>query len=344
MHRLMASTLLTLTLLAHPAPAAAQGPADQMATAARAFLETLTPELKAKAQFPFDSDERTNWYYVPRQRQGLPLKAMSEPQRRAAMELLRHGLSEKGYTKAETIRALEDVLIDIGNAPATRDREMYYFSIFGEPSAAGTWGWRYEGHHLSENWTIVGGTAIASTPQFFGSNPAEVRTGRMTGTRALAAEEDLGYQLLQGLTPELRAAAIVDPNAPNDMLTTNAREAAAQPDAGVTYAQMSAAGRTIMESLIAEYAGAQTDPVAKARIEKVRAAGIDRVRFAWMGGTEKGQGHYYRIQGPTFLIEFDNTQNEANHIHAVWRDFKGDFGRDLLLEHYRTAPHHQKAP
>lgn len=341
MRRFMAPAIAMTLMVALPESAAPPPPAE-MVTAARAFLDLLTPELKAKAQLPFESDERMNWYYVPKQREGLPLKSMTEPQRTAAMGLLRTGLSARGYSKAETIRSLEDVLIEMGGSPAVRDRDMYYLTIFGEPSATSTWGWRYEGHHLSQHWTIVNGKALATTPQFFGSNPAEVRVGKLTGTRALAAEEDLGMELLRALTPEQQRTAIVDPKAPNDMLTTNTREAAAQADNGVSYGDLSAPQKAVMDRLLAEYAGAQADPVARERLAKVRAAGIEKVRFAWMGGAEKGQQHYYRVQGPTFLIEFDKTQNEGNHIHAVWRDFKGDFGRDLLADHYKTSAHHQK--
>jgi hypothetical protein len=163
----------------------------------------------------------------------------------------------------------------------------------------------------------------------------------MTGTRPLAAEEDLGYELLRSLDPNQQKSAIIDVKAPNDILTTNTRQAAIQEDRGLAYGQMNAAQRALLVKLIDEHAGAQASPVARERLAAVRAGGIEKVKFAWMGSTEKGLGHYYRIQGPLFLVEFDNTQNNANHIHQVWRDFKGDFGRDLLGEHYKSAGHHQ---
>jgi hypothetical protein len=322
-------------------------PAAGMTSAARAFLQTLTPELRQKAQLPLDSDNRFSWHYIPStgtggfDRRGLPLKEMSEPQRRAAIELLRAGYSEKGYTMAEAIRALEDVLVELGGSPTVRDKELYFITIFGEPGPAATWAWRYEGHHLSQHWTIVKGTATATTPQFFGANPAEIRDGPRAGTRPIAAEEDLAYELLKSLDAAQREAAIVDPKSPNDILTTNARDAAMQSDVGLTYAKMTPAQQTLLMRLIETHAGAQREPVTRERLAKLKAAGYGALKFAWMGGMDKGEGHYYRVQGPTFLIEFDNTQNRANHIHMVWRDFKGDFGRDLLAEHYRTAPHHQ---
>jgi hypothetical protein len=310
-----------------------------MITAARTFLDSLSPELKQKAQFPLDSEERMNWFYTPVPRKGLPLREMNESQRTAAMNLLRAGLSEKGYSRAETIRALEDVLVEMGGNPKVRDKGLYYVTVFGEPGPKSTWGWRYEGHHLSQNWTIVNGAAIATTPQFFGANPAEVRQGARKGTRAIAAEEDLAFELLRSLDATQQKSAILDPKAPDDILTTNSREAALQEDRGLAYAQMNAAQKALLVTLIETNAEAQPDAVARERLAALRAAGLDRVKFAWMGASEKGQGHYYRVQGPTFIIEFDNTQNNANHIHLVWRDFKGDWGKDLLADHYKTSRH-----
>jgi hypothetical protein len=321
------------TVVAPPPPA--------MTTAARAFLDSLSAGQKRKAQLAFDADERFNWFYTPVARKGLPLKEMNEAQRRAAFDLLRAGLSEQGYSKAETIRALEDVLVEMGGNPRVRDRELYYFTVFGEPGPQSSWGWRYEGHHLSQNWTIVNGKALATTPQFFGANPAEVRQGSKKGLRALAAEEDLAFELLRSLDAAQRAAAVIDAKAPDDILTTNAREAAIQADRGVRVAQLNPAQRTLLMKLLETHAQAQTADVARERLAKVKAAG-EAVTFAWMGAVEKGSGHYYRIQGPAFLVEFDNTQNNANHIHTVWRDFTGDWGRDLLADHYKTAPHHER--
>jgi hypothetical protein len=340
MRRIIVLVLLVGTgigLIARTPPPA---PPPAMTAAARAFLDSLTPEQKAVAQFAFDAEERFVWFYTPVPRKGLTLKAMTEPQRKLAMNLLRSGLSESGYAQAETIRGLEDVLVELGGNPTQRDRELYYVSIFGEPGPKTTWGWRYEGHHLSQNWTVVNGTAMATTPQFFGANPAEVRQGTKKGLRALAAEEDLAFELLRSLDAKQQEAALIDPKSPNDILTTNTREAAIQADRGLAVAQMTAAQKAVLLKLIEEHAGTQTDPIARDRLARVKDS-FSNVKFAWMGGTGAGQGHYYRIQGPSFLIEFDNTQNNANHIHQVWRDFKGDWGRDLLAEHYKSAPHQE---
>jgi len=327
------------------APAQAGAPQPAMLRAARAFLETLHPAQKSQAMFPFNSEERFRWFYTPVSRQGISLKEMTGPQKQAALNLLRAGLSEKGYGKAETIRRLEDVLRELehGRGPA-RDPELYFFTFFGEPGASGAWGWRYEGHHCSQNWTIVNGKSIsglAGSPQFFGANPAEVRSGPMKGTRALAAEEDLGRSLVKSLTPAQRAEAVLSAAAPDEILTSNQRQAAIQEDRGIAYAKLSKDQQGTLLALIEEYLSAQPPAQARARLEKIRKAGLDNIRFAWMGGFAEGEGHYYRVQGSTFLIEFDNTQNHANHIHCVWRNFKGDWGADLLTEHYRNSPHHQ---
>ncbi len=338
----IAVSVLLLLLTAVPR-AGAQTASSAMATAAKAFLVTLDPGQSALARFPFDSEERFNWHFIPKPRAGLPLKRMTPAQQTAALHLLHAGLSEKGYSKAEAIRALEPVLAEMEHDPVRRDTELYYLTVFGEPSDAGTWGWRWEGHHLSQNWTIVAGKSIASTPQFFGTNPAEVRSGPSKGTRVLHAEEDLGRALVKGLTASQRAEAIIRAQAPTDILTSNARTAAIQENKGLAWSAMTTEQRGLLMAVIDEYASNLPKTLAEERIARLRKAGLDPVKFAWMGGVEPGEGHYYRVQGPTFLIELDNTQDEANHIHSVWRDFAGDWGEDLLAQHYQNSPHHQKA-
>lgn len=317
-------------------------PMPPLHDAATAFLGTLNPEQRAKAALPFDADERMNWHFVPRPRQGLPLRQMEAKQRDAALALLRAGLSAQGYKKAETIRSLENVLREMENDRDGnfRNPDLYYVTIFGEPAGKGVWGWRYEGHHLSLNWTIINGAVIASSPQFLGANPANVRReGPYLGTRALAAEEDLGRALVKSLTPEQRAVGVISDKAPADILTAAQRQAALLEDKGIAFKSLTKEQQGLLLALIREHAAGQSATVANKRLAALRKAGLDDVKFAWMGGLEPGTGHYYRVQGKTFLIEYDNTQNQANHIHAVWRDFTGDFGRDLLAEHYHKVPH-----
>ena len=339
MRPLILTTLAFVCLATTSTSHQARTSAPAMLETTQMFLDTLSPVQLAQTSMPFDSAERYHWFYTPVDRKGLPVKSMDTVQQEAALNLLKAGYSEKGYDKAETIRQLELVLFEMSGR-AFRDTELYYFTVFGEPSEHGSWGWRYEGHHISQHWTIVNGNAMATSPQFFGANPAEVREGPMRGTRALGAEEDLARIFIYSLNSSQRAQAIVSKTAPDDILTTNDREAVSQRDEGVAFGTLTAEQQQALVRLIEEYANAQPAQVAHDRLEQLYAGGMEQIKFAWMGSIERGQAHYYRIQGPTFLIEYDNTQNDANHIHSVWRDFNGDFGEDLLAAHYRKFPHH----
>ena len=311
--------------------------ASVMTEAANRFLASLTPEQRAKATFQFDDAERLNWFFIPIERKGLPLREMAPFQRHLASALLSAGLSQAGYMKAVTIMSLEDVLrILEKDSGERRNPEKYYFSIFGAPSDSGTWGYRVEGHHLSQNYTVVNGRVV-DAPSFFGSNPAEVREGPRAGLRVLAAEEDLGRDLIAALTAEQRKTAIVEAKAPADILTSNGRQAALKGQAsGISAAQMTPAQLAKLTALLDEYANNMPEQIAQARQEQIGKAGKN-IFFAWAGGLKRGEGHYYRVQAPAFLIEYDNTQNGNNHIHTVWRDFTGDFGGDLLKEHYLAS-------
>jgi hypothetical protein len=264
---------------------------------------------------------------------------MTEPQRVLARSLLEAGLGQRGYLKATTVMELEAVLRELGGNPEVRDPERYYFSVFGAPSADSAWGWRMEGHHLSLNFTIARGTMVATAPAFFGANPARVRSGSREGLRALAAEEDIARELVSALSAEQRTVAIIAAEAPRDIMTGNSNEIDPLSPAGIAVNQLDARQSALLVRLIDEYLARMADDLAAARRARLEETDFATVTFAWAGAIEPGQPHYYRVQGPSFLIEFDNTQNDANHIHSVWRDFAGDFGRDLLREHYRDAPH-----
>ena len=312
--------------------------AGEMAEAAQVFLDTLTPDQRQAATFPFNGEDRFDWHFIPRERKGVPLKTMTAAQQKAALALVEASLSNEGFGKSQTIRQLEQVLFELEGRDI-RDPELYFFMIFGQPSSTETWAWRYEGHHISQSWTVINGQQVASSPQFFGTNPAHVREGRMSGTRVLSVEEDQARSLLGSLSPNLRSAAVISAEAPRDILTSNERQAAMQEDKGVSYDQLSSAQQDVLWSLVEEYAAVQPDSLSSERLSEIRAAGVNNIKFAWMGSATVGEGHYYRIQGPTFLIEYDNVQNNANHAHSVWRDFDGDFGRDLLASHYEQYPH-----
>jgi hypothetical protein len=311
-----------------------------MSDAAKAFLASLPPDQKARATFAMADEERFNWHFIPRVRKGLAFREMSAGPRQLAHALLAAGLSQQGAIKADTVMSLDQVLKEIEVNPTNeRDPEKYYFSIFGEPSETGTWAYRVEGHHLALNFTIVKGH-VASTPSFFGANPAEVRGTSRNGLRTLAREEDLGRDLVKALSDAQRAVAIVDKTAYKDIITMASRKAAIEgKPSGLPYAKMNAKQREALDALVAEYANDFPPTIAEARMEQYHKS-QSGLYFAWAGGIEKGNPHYYRIQTPTFLIEYDDTQNEANHIHSVWRDYEGDFGVDLLADHYQTSHKH----
>ena len=311
---------------------------QRMAEAAGNFLASLDEAGRQKAVIDFaDSTERKNWHYIPRERAGLPLKEMDERQRELAHALVATGVSTSGYEKVSKIISLEPILAELEGAGRRfqRDPELYYVSIFGEPGGDEPWGWRFEGHHVSLNHTVVEGR-LGTTPLFFGSNPAEVRHGEQTGLRALREEEDLGRQLLHELDGEQKAVAIVSAEAPRDILTTNVPHVRGEVEPeGLGSADMSVTQRQILDALIEVYVRRLPEAVAEAEWARLGAAYLRAAHFAWAGAEEREGPHYYRVQGPSFLAEYDNTQNDANHIHAVWRDLNNDFGEDLLRRHYR---------
>jgi hypothetical protein len=324
-----------------------------MAKSAQAFLDSLNAEQREKAADPLDSTDRTRWHFIPVNqfpRQGLPLKEMTEPQRKLALDLLRSGLSQRGFTTTSTImNDLEAILRDTEAAARaakpgagggmTRDPELYFFTIFGTPGNKGAWGWRVEGHHLSLHFTIANGSAVVAAPTFWGTNPAEVREGPKKGLRALDKEQDAGRAVMMALDDAQKKTALVAEVAPNDILTTNKVTVDPLSPPGIAVSEMNAKQRELLMQLIAVYTDQMTPDIAAERRAEFEKAGVEKIAFAWAGPVAPGERHYYRVQGPTFVIEFDNTQNNGNHIHSVWRDFESDFGRDLLREHLAAVAH-----
>jgi hypothetical protein len=336
---------------------AAERSSANMAGAATKLLASLTPEQRQEGAFAFTSDERFHWHFIPTgpspmfPRNGLTIKEMSEPQRKLALDLLKTGLSQRGYLTATAIMDLETILGALEAAeraaaaqpprgtPIVRDTERYFFSIFGTPSTKDTWGWRVEGHHISLHFTVVNGTLVAGAPSFFGSNPAEVRSGPKAGLRILGAEEDAARALLASLDASQRTNAIIDATAPSDMITMAKVKIDPLSPSGISAAALNPSQRELLMALIDVYTGFMAPDIAADRVARLKKAGVDQIGFAWAGETERGKKHYYRIQGPTFLVEYDNTQNDGNHIHSVWRDYERDFGRDLLRDHLKSFAH-----
>ena len=306
---------------------------------ATAFVATLTDEQKAVAVLAFEKPERLDWHFIPKEnRKGLQLKEMNEAQRQAAHALLQTTLSQVGYEKATHIMQLEHILhlleVERNSNKNVRDPQRYYFTIFGTPSEKGDWGLSIEGHHLSLNFTIKEGEVVSSTPTFLASNPStvmnEVEGGFPKGTRVLKQEEELAFALVHSLTDEQKKAAVIEATAPKEIRGAGEPQPPADEKVGIAFTELDESQQGTMKKLVGTYAENMPKEIRDARIDAILKAGPENVRFAWAGATEPGIGHYYRIQGPTFLIEFVNTQpdpagNPANHIHCVWRDMNGDF-------------------
>ena len=315
----------------HADGAAAAG----MRAAAEALIASVEGRKRARLVLAAGDAQRTDWHYTPRSRPGLSLADFDPAQRDAVHRLLRTALSAAGHRKVVNIIELELVLREIETFGLMRDPEKYFVVFFGAPDARAPWGWRFEGHHLSLNFTLRG-AAIATTPSFFGANPAEVRKGAKQGLRVLAAEEDEARKLLAMLDPSQRRVAIVDTRTYGDIVTGAKDRVGPLEDRGLQARAMTDAQKAQLRKLIEVYAGNFEAPLRAARLARA-AEGFDAIRFAWAGSGERGRQHYYRVQGPKFLIEHDASQDDGNHVHTVWRDYEGDFGRDLLREHHALA-------
>lgn len=339
--RTVATLTVLLTIALSPIQAAHHQAHERITDAADAFLNSLTPELSMKALFTFDNPNRVSWEFLPQTmigRKGVKLTDLNNKQKQLAYQLLESSLSEAGYKKLSNIIDLERVLLDLTGSDM-RVPEYYSVAVFGKPSTSANWGWRFEGHHISLNITVVDGNIIATAPRFLGSNPAEVPEGDRKGLRALGHEEDLGRKLLKTMdAKQVRIVVFQEVPFP-EIVTNRATEVSPLKPVGLPASEMSSEQKTILRQLIEAYAHTMPKELAEKRMAKIEAAGFDNIRFGWAGGSKRGDAHYYRVQGPSFLIEYDNVQNDANHAHTVWRDFDRDFGKDLLKDHYMNHAH-----
>lgn len=311
--------------------------AKEMTAAAELLLKSLSEDQAKAIQFEFDHELRKDWQFIPMERKGLGMKAMKPHQRGLALALVQTGLSHEGFSTAMKVMALEQVLFEMENGNKKRDPAKYHLFLFGKPSEA-TWAWRIEGHHLSVSFTVVDGK-VSVVPAFFGANPAEVRQGDFKGLRVLGTEEDLGRKLVKMLSVEQKEKAIVSSDAPDDVINGPGREAKSLEPAGIAASDMNAAQQKLLRELIEVYLTKIRGELVGEDRKKIETAGFEKIHFAWAGKISPGERHYYRIQGPTFIVEYDNTQNGANHVHVVWRDFKNDFGADSLKLHYEAVEH-----
>lgn len=341
------AALAVLALPHFSATVRAHEAADAMSAAANNFLNALDKDQRSKASHDFDADERKVWAFIPLPfegegvRTGLPIKEMRQDQRALAFGLLSSGLSHRGFSQAVTIMSLEQVLWEMENQSPKRNPEMYYVTIYGKPGSK-TWGWRVEGHHLSLHFSVVDGN-VAGTPSFYATNPGTIQEGPRKGLQVLAAEEDIARELVNSLDKVQIDKAIFSDAAPKDILTGADTEINPLGKEGVLAGELTDGQQATLQQLIEVYVHRVRPSVAAEELKKIEEAGFEKILFAWAGGIKKGEGHYYRVQGPTFLLEYANTQNDANHVHAVWRDFANDFGEDLLRAHFK-AEHKEPVP
>lgn len=315
-----------------------QPPPHAMLPAAAAFLECFNKTEQKSLLFPFDHDERTDWSYLPGRRVGIALGDMTQEQREAGLALLRSALSDMGYGKTTGVIELEGILGEMERS-RFRDPGRYWFTFFGAPTGSAPWGWRLEGHHLSINFSSLKPNLIATTPAFLGAHPARVPFGKHQGLRVLGEEEDRARALITSMTSDQKRKAIIATSAPRDIITGTDRKARMSRFEGIPVGDLHPDQQQMLLSLLELYLGNMEQSLADRSLERIQKTGLDRLYFAWAGTITPGGPHYYRIHGPTFVVEYDNTQNNANHVHSVWRDFENDFGRDLLRKHYESSHH-----
>ncbi len=316
--------------------------AQDPATAANTFLNSLDANQKAKAQYQLDDAERFNWHFVPRERNGACFRTFSSQQRALGLALLKTSVGEPGYQKANAIMQLEILLKEIesrGPDDLYRDPLNYYITIFGTPSKDKAWGWRFEGHHIALNFASDKNEIVSSTPSFFGSNPGTVPRGPEIGKQILKLETELGFELCNSLTADQKQKAIIDEKALKEIISFNSRKAAMLEPSGLKYSEMNSEQQKLLSRLLDVYVKNYQLGFASTLMNKIKKAGIENLTFAWAGGFAPGAGNYYRIQGPMLLIEYDNTQNNNNHVHTAVRDLTNDFAEDILREHYQQEHH-----
>ncbi|HIB12810.1 MAG TPA: DUF3500 domain-containing protein [Dehalococcoidia bacterium] len=310
---------------------------SQMTEACSNFLNSLNSDQKAKTVYSYLDGERIFWYYPPLNRHGLPLREMDAKQRQLAYAVMASGLTDKSYEQAKLIIEHEDILgpleVEQDKVTFLRDTERYYFTIFGEPGGSDPWGWRVEGHHVCLNYSIWNDKVIAVTPFFFGANPAEVRKGPKNGLRILGDREDLAFELMESLDAGQQSKAIIYDEAPLDILTYNSSKVSLPREEGLPASRMSGTQQEMLMALVTLYVSQVRSDVAQERLDAFKTDGIDGIHLAWAGPVDKSKAHYYRLHGGDFLVEFDNRQDGANHIHSVYRDVENDFASDVLRQH-----------
>ncbi len=336
----MKLTLTLLTYLAFTFFTYAQ-PKDEIRSNVQSFISLLNDQQKSQGCFALEDEERFHWNFVPINRKGICLKELNANQQKAFMNILRAALSAEGYEKASSIMQLEIILKALenrGNDDDYRNPNKYFFSLFGTPSPTVTWAWRIEGHHVAFNFLHTK-EGMAVTPYFMGSNPAIVPSGAEKGKQVLRAESEKGFQLLHSLDYNQQQIAVFAKEALPEIITGNDRRVKSITPQGISYNKLNEAQQKLFRELITVYLMNYSQEIADRLIKSIEVAGFGQFYFAWAGALQWGKGHYYRVQGDDLWIEYDNTQNNANHVHTVVRSLSNDFGEDLLKNHYEE--HHK---
>ncbi len=320
---------------------------QELSVLANNFIETLSPELKAETLMNLDNEERLRFNFVPIKRKGVTFKDFNETQKEAAIALLKASLSEDGYKKTVAITQLENVLIVLENnelkmpdGSPMRDPLNYHFLVFKDKSNDTFWGWSFEGHHISLNFIAQENKILSSTPSFLGSNPAIVPSGPHKGKEVLKEESEMGFKLVNALSNEQLNKALISSQAPRDIISGTRISAENLEPYGISYAELSTSQQKALKDLIHVYINNYESEFGKSFWDKINTSGVEGLSFAWAGSLTPGKAHYYRIQSPVILIEYDNTQNNANHVHTVVRDLSNDFGSDVLKAHYEESHKH----
>jgi hypothetical protein len=311
---------------------------ERMTALASALAGDLDPAQRRRALHPLADAARQDWGYTPRTRPGLPLRAMSEAQRQAVWSLVDEALSAEGAAKARGVLALETILQERASDKAYRDPLNYALALFGQPGH-GAWAWRFEGHHLSLTLTVVPGIGIAATPHFLGANPFSGRVvqDRAHGglARVLERESALAFEVVNGLDAPALRQAVIATRSPADIVSGPGRELSLREPVGLRLDSMGTEQQYRVLALLETFFGRLRRELAEDVMRKVREAGIGSIRFAWAGATTPEGLHYYRLHGPTLIVEYDRTDHD--HAHSVWHDPTNLFGEDHLRAHRQQA-------
>lgn len=305
-------------------------PGQAMTAKASAFLHSLSDDQRAKATFDYDDPERQNWHFIPKERPGVGLWDLEGATAKAAEQFVATGLSAAGYEKILQVRSLEEVLYlfekgDERERRLKRHPHKYFICVFGTPAKTGTWGWRFEGHHISLNYTVKDGVIVSSTPEFLGANPGLIDAGPGRSLRVLGQREDLGRQILKVCPQDKQSKLWISKKPPGEIRGPGAPQPVVGEAQGLKYSDMTPEQQGLLKKLLAQYLKAAPITVVKRRMQAIHESGMDDITFGWWGGSELNEPHHYVVQGKTFVIEYNNTQNKANHVHSFWRNLAGDF-------------------